>query len=82
MTFLLCDPGWCVYKSDVQDKWDNNTHTQPINDSPTQESPSSRADRAVKAEGEEGATMSENTKDDRESKGTSCVYIRHEQDTP
>ena len=26
-TFLLCDPGWCVYKSDVHDKWDDNTHT-------------------------------------------------------
>ena len=22
MTFLLCDPGWCVHKSDVQNKWD------------------------------------------------------------
>ena len=21
MTFLLCDPGWCVHKSDVQSKW-------------------------------------------------------------
>ena len=21
-TFLLCDPGWCVHKSDVQNKWD------------------------------------------------------------
>ena len=28
MTFLLCDPGWCVHKSDVQNKWDDNTHTQ------------------------------------------------------
>ena len=27
MTFLLFDPGWCVYKSDVQNKWDDNTHT-------------------------------------------------------
>ena len=27
MTFLLCDPGWCV--SDVQNKWDDNTHTTP-----------------------------------------------------
>ena len=27
MTFLLCDPGWCVHKSDVQNKWDDNTHT-------------------------------------------------------
>ena len=26
MTFLLCDPGWCVHKSDVQNKWDDNTH--------------------------------------------------------
>ena len=23
---LLCDPGWCVHKSDVQNKWDDNTH--------------------------------------------------------
>ena len=28
VTFLLCDPGWCVHKSDVQNKWDDNTqHT-------------------------------------------------------
>ena len=31
--FLLCDPGWCVHKSDVQNKWDDNkmynTHTVP-----------------------------------------------------
>ena len=27
MTFLLCDPGWCVHKRDVQDKWDDNTDT-------------------------------------------------------
>ena len=27
MSFLLCDPGWCVHKSDVQNKWDDNTHT-------------------------------------------------------
>ena len=24
MTFLLCDPGWCVHKSDVQNKWDGS----------------------------------------------------------
>ena len=28
MTFPLCDPGWSVRKSDVQNKWDDNTHTQ------------------------------------------------------
>ena len=28
MTFLLCDPGWYVHKPDVQNKWDDNTHTQ------------------------------------------------------
>ena len=27
VTFLLCDPGWCVHKSDVQSKWDDNTRT-------------------------------------------------------
>ena len=27
VTFLLCDPGWCVLKSGVQNKWDENTHT-------------------------------------------------------
>ena len=27
MTFLLCDPGWYVHKPDVQNKWDENTHT-------------------------------------------------------
>ena len=26
MIFLLCDPGWCVHKSDFQNKWDDNTH--------------------------------------------------------
>ena len=28
VTFLLCDPGWCVHKSDAQNKWDDNTHTK------------------------------------------------------
>ena len=27
-TFILCDPGWCVHKSDVHSKWDGNTHTR------------------------------------------------------
>ena len=27
MAFLLCDPGWYAQKSDVQNKWDDNTHT-------------------------------------------------------
>ena len=27
VTFLLSDPGWCVHKSDVQNKWDDNIHT-------------------------------------------------------
>ena len=27
MTFLICDPGWYVHKSDVQTKWDDNTNT-------------------------------------------------------
>ena len=30
VTFLLCDPGWCVHNSDVQNKWDGmtaHTHT-------------------------------------------------------
>ena len=27
MTFL-CDPGWCVNKSDVQNRWDGNTHSE------------------------------------------------------
>ena len=26
MTFLLCDPDWCVHKSDAQNKWDDNTN--------------------------------------------------------
>ena len=35
VTFLLCDPGWCVHKSDIQNKWDDNaqhidTHTCSI----------------------------------------------------
>ena len=25
--FFLCDPGWCVYESDVRNKWDGSTHT-------------------------------------------------------
>ena len=24
---ILCDPGGCVHTSDVQNKWDDNTHT-------------------------------------------------------
>ena len=27
MAFLLCDPYWYVHKPDVQNKWDDNTHT-------------------------------------------------------
>ena len=27
VTFLLCGPGWHVHKPDVQNKWDDNTHT-------------------------------------------------------
>ena len=27
MTFLLCDPGWYVYKPDIQNKSEDNTHT-------------------------------------------------------
>ena len=27
VTFLLDGPGWCVHKSDVQTKWDDDTHT-------------------------------------------------------
>ena len=27
VTFLLCDPGWYVHKPDVQNEWDDNTHT-------------------------------------------------------
>ena len=23
---ILCDPGWCVNKSDAQNRWDGNTH--------------------------------------------------------
>ena len=25
VTFFLCNPGWCVHKSVVQNKWDDNT---------------------------------------------------------
>ena len=28
VTFLLCDPGWCVHKSDSQNKWDDDTPTR------------------------------------------------------
>ena len=27
VTFLLCDPGWYVHKPDVQNNWEENTHT-------------------------------------------------------
>ena len=27
VTFLLCHPGWCIHKSDVQNKCDDDTHT-------------------------------------------------------
>ena len=30
LTFLLCGPGWCVHKSDVHNKWDDNTHTHAL----------------------------------------------------
>ena len=30
MTFLLSEPGWCVHKSDVQNKGDDNTHTHSV----------------------------------------------------
>ena len=30
VTFLLCDPGWYVHKPDVQNKWDDNTHTHTV----------------------------------------------------
>ena len=30
VTSLLCDPGSCVHKSDVQNKWDGNTHTHTL----------------------------------------------------
>ena len=33
VTFLLCDPGWCVHKSDVQNKRDGNTHNTHTPDS-------------------------------------------------
>ena len=29
-TLLLWDPGWCVHKSDVQKKWDDNIHNTLI----------------------------------------------------
>ena len=28
VTFLPCGPCWCVHKPDVQNKWDDNTHTE------------------------------------------------------
>ena len=28
VTFLLCDPGWYVHRPDVQNKWDDKTHTR------------------------------------------------------
>ena len=30
VTFLLCDSGWCVHKSDAQNKCDDNTHTRTL----------------------------------------------------
>ena len=27
VTFLLCDPGWYVYKPEVQNKWDKDIFT-------------------------------------------------------
>ena len=34
VTVLLCDPGWCVHKSDVQNKWDDNNTMKLCNYSP------------------------------------------------
>ena len=28
VAFLLCDPGWYVHKPDVQNRWNDNTHTR------------------------------------------------------
>ena len=28
VTFLLWDPGWCTNELDVQNEWEENTHTQ------------------------------------------------------
>ena len=30
VTFLVCDPGWYAHKSDVQNKWDDSTHTHML----------------------------------------------------
>ena len=30
VTFILCDPGWYVHKSDVQNKWDDNTQKHTL----------------------------------------------------
>ena len=30
MAFLLCGPGWCVHKSDVQNKWHGNKHIHMV----------------------------------------------------
>ena len=30
-SLILCDPGWCVYKSGVQNKWDGIKHTHTFN---------------------------------------------------
>ena len=30
MAFLLRDSGWCVHKSDVQKKWDENTQQHTV----------------------------------------------------
>ena len=32
MTFLLYDPGWYVHKPDIQNKWDDNSHTHKISE--------------------------------------------------
>ena len=32
MPFLLCDHGWCVHKSDVQNKWDHSTQHRRMED--------------------------------------------------
>ena len=30
-SLILCDPGWCVHKSGVQNKWDGIKHTHTFN---------------------------------------------------
>ena len=52
MTLPLCDPGWHVHKSTVQNKWDDNTHTHTHTHTQDSNGPASMVERESRARSE------------------------------